>query len=350
MKPRRAIELEKIIRAGCLFEKAGFDTEREFDIEDWYALGQYLEGKLRGEYKDLDSSSNSTEKGTEAIHSMDTRIYQYYLPVYFWMEDMVKREKAAKHEKKRLDADFYEEGAILIGLSCPQGGGKTTVTRFLKNLFAERGMKCIVASLDDYYYSYQDQQRIAKQHEGNDLLEFRGSPGTHDTELLRSTLECLSGGTCCLVPRYNKSAFGGRGDLFEQEKWLDAGVVDVVLLEGWCLGFEAVSEEELERYGDPRLRDVNNHLKEYDFLKEMLTAMVVIEVGDVSWVYDWREEAEMARRKRGDDGALSEKELEDFVNRFMPSYELYLPDLYKHEYCPGKELRLQIDRQRRPVK
>lgn len=46
------------------------------------------------------------------------------------------------------------------------------------------------------------------------------------------------------VPRYDKSARGGRGDRAPEAEWsVVSKPPDVVLLEGWMLGFEALPEE-----------------------------------------------------------------------------------------------------------
>lgn len=44
-------------------------------------------------------------------------------------------------------------------------------------------------------------------------------------------------------------------------------------------------------------------------------------------MYKWREEAEEARRRLGE-GALSREDLVRFVDRYMPAYKAYLPQLY----------------------
>lgn len=46
------------------------------------------------------------------------------------------------------------------------------------------------------------------------------------------------------VPRYDKSARGGKGDRAPEAEWsVVSKPPDVVLLEGWMLGFEALPEE-----------------------------------------------------------------------------------------------------------
>lgn len=314
----RLNEIEMMIHKGFLFQKAGL--EYDFCLREWLALGQEVERWL----------------GKEAN---DARVYQYYLPVYFWLEKMVTRTAKAAARKG---------GAVVLGISCPQGGGKTTLTRFLKDMFTVRGLHCVSASLDDFYWTHKDQRRLAERHHGNDLMEFRGMPGTHDMNLLLDTLHALRKGEPADIPRYDKSAYRGRGDRVERGRWTAVDRdVKVAILEGWCLGFEPVDSKKMVT-ADQRLHPVNEYLRSYLCLKDLLDAMVVMQVDDVRWVYNWREESEMHMREAGRD-SLSKDDVKDFVRRFMPAYELFLPQLYSHEFLPGRELRLKIDQRRRPV-
>ena len=86
---------------------------------------------------------------------------------------------------------------------------------------------------------------------GNRLLQVRGNAGTHDLALGTQTLEALHGANSgdsngaaeLAVPRYDKSRNGGRGDRAEPAAWPRVqGPLDIVLFEGWMLGFRPVSD------------------------------------------------------------------------------------------------------------
>jgi D-glycerate 3-kinase len=62
-------------------------------------------------------------------------------------------------------------------------------------------------------------------------------------------------------------------------------------------------------------------------------------VKEPKWVYKWRLEAE---RKAG--GGLSDTEVQDFVDRFMPAYDAYLPALYENP--PPESLIVVVDEYR----
>lgn len=104
---------------------------------------------------------------------------------------------------------------------------------------------------------YQD--ALAARYPTNPLLQVRGNAGTHDLALALRTIRAVAGrgkggggsgrsgdaeSAGIRVPRYDKSARGGKGDRAPDDDW---GVVaerpDIVLLEGWMLGFEALPDE-----------------------------------------------------------------------------------------------------------
>ena len=75
---------------------------------------------------------------------------------------------------------------------------------------------------------------------------------THDVDLGQQTLEKLvsmghnspANQTEVKVPRYDKSANEGKGDRASPKSWPTVKApIDIVLFEGWMLGFTPVSEE-----------------------------------------------------------------------------------------------------------
>lgn len=108
-----------------------------------------------------------------------------------------------------------------------------------------------------------------------------------------STLESLEKREPTKLPGYDKSAFSGAGDRSDSSKWDEVNkhgeaTVDVVILEGWCVGFRPLSDEALEQkwteakrseeegegngqLGKLKLENaklVNEALKEYDRVTE----------------------------------------------------------------------------------
>ena len=94
--------------------------------------------------------------------------------------------------------------------------------------------------------------RLCKTHKsalqdqpGNRLVELRSNAGTHDVNFglkaLADLKACRSSEDTAAVPRYDKAAHGGKGTRADQSTWPNIqGPVDVILFEGWMLGFEPV--------------------------------------------------------------------------------------------------------------
>ena len=332
----RRRQLSDFIRKGPVFQSADLvlsdETYQQGDttdtgeacLDDWMKMGLILEKAL-------------------GRQSTDTRVYQYYLPIYFWILREVKvfRERIAV-------SDDPAPRPLILGFSCPQGGGKTTMTTFMATLLTKVGYSVQIASLDDFYVTHKEQQQIANKYPNNPMMQFRGMPGTHDLDLLTSTLDSLRNHRDVSIPKYDKTAFDGRGDRAPKEQWKHISEkTDIVLLEGWCMGFEPVEKENLV---SPNLSVVNDSLKDFDEVYKRLDGLFIIEIANMDWVFEWRLQAERSTRAAGKAG-LSDEQVKDFVSRFMPAYKQYSKQLYRRPtpLIPEHELHIEIDEQRRPV-
>ena len=133
-------------------------------------------------------------------------------------------------------------------------------------------------------------------------------------------------GATAAVPLYDKSLRGGRGDRAPQSAWpVVTGPLQVVCLEGWCLGFRPLATDAAAAAVHPGLGAVNAALRTYEAAMESrVDAWVVVRVAEPNWVFDWRLQAEVEMRKSGKPG-LTDAQVADFVSRFMPAYKAYLP-------------------------
>ena len=146
----------------------------------------------------------------------------------------------------------------------------------------------------------------------------RGNAGTHDLELGIDTINALKGnvileeGSEVRLPRYNKSAFGGKGDRHDVQEWpVVSSEVDIILFEGWMLGFTPLDASDSGDMGD--LKVINDKLGEYDSWNDVVDAWMVVRIDDLDYVYDWRMQAERKMRSDGA-GGMSDAE----VRLFMP--------------------------------
>ncbi|CAN8065347.1 unnamed protein product [Agarophyton chilense] len=331
----RRERLADLITSGPVFKSAalsisdisieeGCSTDaRQTCLDDWLDTGAVLEEALGRQANDI-------------------RVYQYYLPVYFWILRELDR-----HNEFMANAGSRPRPFIL-GFSCPQGGGKTTMTTFMETLLRKAGRSVQIASLDDFYLTNAQQREVAAKHPGNRLMQYRGMPGTHDLELVNTTLDDLRRGQDVSIPKYDKTAFNGRGDRAPKEQWKHiSDSTDVVLVEGWCLGFEPVPTDQVV---DADLAVVNEALHEFVAMYKRFDGLFIIEISNMEWVYDWRLQAERGTRASGRPG-LTDEQVIDFVSRFMPAYKQYSQSLYNRSepLFPNHELHIEIDQSRRPV-
>lgn len=67
---------------------------------------------------------------------------------------------------------------FIIGLNGIQGAGKTTLVNTLYEILTrDHGLETLVLSIDDLYLTREDQERLARENEGNRLVQYRGEPG-----------------------------------------------------------------------------------------------------------------------------------------------------------------------------
>ncbi len=216
---------------------------------------------------------------------------------------------------------------LVIGLQAPQGAGKTTLVTHLLRRLAERGLRGAGVSIDDFYLSRAEQVALAAAHPGNPYLEHRGYPGTHDIALGTQTLQALKGivaGSSQRVPVYDKSAHGGRGDRAPESDWrVVNGPLDVVIVEGWMLGFAPVAEDALP---DPLMAFSNRALTVYSAWYALIDQWIVLRAAEPEFVLEWRVEAEERMKASGKPG-LSREAITDYVRRFLPAYRTYATGL-----------------------
>ncbi len=219
--------------------------------------------------------------------------------------------------------------AHVIGVSGPQGGGKSTLTARLVTAMGSAGLRAATVSIDDFYLTRAEQRDLAARHPGDRCLEHRGYPGTHDVELGDRVLCALASQRTgsIAVPAYDKSAYGGRGDRAPTEARVEAPL-DVVFVEGWMLGFRPLPSAGCP----PSLRASNEHLAAYARWHAHLDAFIHLVAGDPAWIVDYRVDAERARRAAGQP-ALSDDEARDYIERFLPAYEAYVPPLVAAPPC-----------------
>ena len=120
---------------------------------------------------------------------------------------------------------------VIIGLSGPQGSGKSTIAGATVKLLEARGVRAVAIGLDDFYLTRDARQRLAA--EVHPLLATRGPPGTHDVALAGAVLDQLRAKGKVSLPRFDKAS----DNRAPRGSWETIrSPVDVILFEGWCIG------------------------------------------------------------------------------------------------------------------
>ena len=136
----------------------------------------------------------------------------------------------------------------LFAISGPPGGGKSTVSNEVSSALGALGLRAVALSLDDFYLARKERERRG--------LAWRAAPGSHDIDLIMRTLEAIQDGSQPLVlPRFDMS----RDDRSADEQLEEAP--DVVLFDGWIIGYEGEGYGEMLPYLDWHLHlDVPSHV------------------------------------------------------------------------------------------
>lgn len=252
---------------------------------------------------------------------------------------------------------------LLVGIHGSQGSGKSTLAAWLHmKLAVAHRLRVTSMSLDDFYLGKAARHELARTV--HPLLGTRGVPGTHDIPLALNTIDrLLHGQGLVAIPRFDKARDDSIGDA---ERETVQAPIDVVILEGWCLGALPQDEEHLcvpvntlEATEDPDCvwrQYVNDALAGlYQDLFARVNVWVMLAAPGFNCVYEWRLEQEnklAGRHCQGDEhqpdcrnsGIMTPQGIARFVQFFQRITE------YALETLPGQVDHLyRLDKQRQIV-
>ena len=216
---------------------------------------------------------------------------------------------------------------LIQGFLGGQGTGKTTLTTMLSLILEHQGYRTVSLSIDDLYKTYADRQQL-QIHDPR--VDRRGPPGTHDLDLGVQVLTALKQGqTPVELPRFDKSAWQGAGDRTTPETITGA---DIVLFEGWLVGVRPIAPTTFDTAPPPILtaadrtfaRDMNDRLKAYAPLWDLLDRLIVLYIPDYRLSLQWRKQAEHDLIAQGKPG-MTDAAIAEFVTYFWRSLH---PDLF----------------------
>lgn len=205
----------------------------------------------------------------------------------------------------------------VIGISGAQGSGKSTLAAMLVAHYSALGVRSAAVSLDDYYLSGAQRAQLAALV--HPLLRQRGVPGTHHIQQAINDVSAVLAGNVVALPRFDKA-------LDEPVAAMPLQQLDLLIVEGWCLGLQAQTEAELaspcgdfeqQFDADGRLRHfVNQQLGAcYQQLWPLLQPLIWLRAPDWSQICAWRLQQEqqlIARTGRG----MNNEQLKHFMGSF----------------------------------
>lgn len=245
------------------------------------------------------------------------------------------------------------DGPLRVAVNGSQGSGKSTVCAYLvETLRHTQGLHAVTLSLDDFYLTRNERASLAEAV--HPLLATRGVPGTHDTTLLRDCWSRLAGRQPGVqpVPIFDKA----RDDRCPDSDWPEVALpLDLLFLEGWCLGARgetpsrlAEPVNELERLEDPEgrwRRYVDDCLRrDYLPLWEAFDCWVMLAAPDFDCVLDWRreQEAKLALAHQGEGSGIMDSAQ---LRRFVSFFERYTRQCLR-ELPARVDVLFELDRQR----
>ncbi len=125
----------------------------------------------------------------------------------------------------------------VFAISGPVGAGKSTIAGAVSRSLANVATRAVALSLDDFYLSRKERDRRG--------IVWRAAPGSHDLDLMVRTLAAIRDGASPLVlPRFDMSLDDRTADECLEE------APDVVLFDGWIIGYDSEGYERILPYLD----------------------------------------------------------------------------------------------------
>jgi D-glycerate 3-kinase len=236
----------------------------------------------------------------------------------------------------------HQNGAarpLLVVVNGSQGSGKSTVCDYLRSLLADLGRRVVSLSLDDFYLTRSQRAELASTV--HPLLATRGVPGTHDMVLLNETLDgllgCVGESGAVAIPRFDKASDDRRAPVDWDRS--DAPV-DLVLLEGWCLGALPQSEASLAEPVNSLERDEDSQglwrayanaalARDFEPLYRRVDQWVMLCAPSFDCVYQWRlqQEQKLLQGTNGSGGRIMNAAQ---IARFIQHYERLTRECLEH--------------------
>jgi D-glycerate 3-kinase len=226
----------------------------------------------------------------------------------------------------------------IVGLSGPQGAGKTTA---LNALYKKSSKRIATLGIDDFYLSKAERSDLAKAV--SPLYKTRGPAGTHDIKLIDKTIERLLAATANTrtpIISFDKVT----DDRTSESDWLVfEGRPDVIILEGWLVGAIApVDFSDSEPINDIERSDQGSVWRQYQQhqldtqyskLWDSFDAFIHIQGPGFEAVFDWRKQQEASNLKVDEDDLPNERL--NWLSEFIQHYQRLTIAMDNNFHRPG---------------
>jgi D-glycerate 3-kinase len=259
---------------------------------------------------------------------------QYLLMAERWFLPLAD-EFAEQHQNKGCP--------LLIGINGCQGSGKSTLSTLLVTLLLSKHQKkAVILSIDDFYFTLKERQALASDI--HPLFITRGVPGTHDIPLLQQVIQQLQHSTEIVrIPRFNKAT----DNRYPEDQWGPIQApVDIILLEGWCVGSPAQSSDALKTAintlestedQEGKWRNFSNKLlgNEYKALFDLIDTSILLKAPSFDCAYQWRQTQEdklretLSKHAQPSQGVMNKAQLTRFIEHYQRITEHTLQELPK---------------------
>ena len=235
---------------------------------------------------------------------------------------------------QRIFTTFQQDKEpLFVGINGCQGSGKSTLSAYIAQyLSSTYSLNVVVMSLDDFYLCKKARNKLAENI--HPMLQKRGVPGTHNTQLLKRILAQLKEKKSAIsIPKFSKAT----DEPYSEKNWqFIEHPADIVIVEGWCWGVPAQESAQLIEPANPleKQKDskgiwrsyVNQQLeKHYQPLYQLFDYWVALQAPSFDYVYRWRleQEQKLALKLKSTGKTIEEsavmdaEEILDFIQYFQ---------------------------------
>ena len=232
---------------------------------------------------------------------------------------------------------------LIVGIQGSQGSGKSTSAAFLKLLLKyEFGLRVEICSIDDFYLSRADRKKLATHV--HPLLQTRGVPGTHHTDLISEQFKLFRAKQKLTIPQFNKAT----DDPKAKTEWLLTNQpADILIFEGWCVGLTPQATEDLnspvndlEKNEDANgqwRNYVNQKLaSDYSEIFKQLDELIVLQAPSFDCVFEWRQLQEkkliasLQEQGKSTELTLGPEQIKRFIQHYQRLTKHALTSLAEH--------------------